>query len=167
MCPAPSSRSLRCILAGVLLAVALAVHAAEPVQLWEEADLRLRPGAKAQVLIRLSIADGYALVGAGVRHATLRPLQLRMQPVEGVRFGAPSYPRPQPAALLAGAPPVPAHTGVVAIRLPVSVPADAKWERTVLRGVVRYQACRAGACAQARALPVAIELEIVRDRPAQ
>ncbi len=164
---ATSSRFLRSLLTGALLTVALAVRAAEPVQLWEEADLRLRPGAKAQVLIRLSIADGYALVGAGIRHATLRPLQLRMQPVEGVRFGAPSYPRPQPATLLADAAKIPAHAGVVAMRLPVSVPADAKWERTILRGVVRYQACRAGTCAPPRALPVAIELEIVRDRPAQ
>ena len=158
---------LRPLLAAALLAVALIARAAEPVQLWEEADLRLRPGASAQVVIRFSIAEGVAVVGAGVRHAALRPLQLRMRPVEGVRFGAPHYPRPRPADLLAGAAPVAAHTGVVAIRLPVSVPADAKWDRRVLRGVVRYQACRAGACEPPRTLPVAIDLEIARETPSK
>ncbi|MCW5620349.1 MAG: hypothetical protein KIS79_04500 [Burkholderiales bacterium] len=156
---------------GILLLIAmllsLAVHAAEPVQLWEEADLRLRPGVSAQVVVRLSVAEGYRLVGAGVQHAQLKGLALRMQPTPGVRFQAPRYPRPQPAPLLAGAPPVPAHEGVIAIRLPVVVAPGTKWRTSMLRGTLQYQACRAGRCEAVRALPVAIEVELLAAQAAK
>lgn len=154
---------------GVLLLVMLSIaaHAAEPVQLWEEADLRLRPGVNAQVVVRLSVAEGYRLVGAGVQHAQLKGLALRMQPTPGVSFQAPRYPRPQPVSLLAGAPPVPAYEGVVAIRLPVRVAPGAKWRRSTLRGTLQYQACRAGGCEAVRALPVAVEVELLAAQTAK
>lgn len=162
----PARAMIRPVLAALLLvltcAIPFGVRAAPPVQLWEEADLRLRPGVNATVIIRLSIAEGFAVVGAGVQHETLRPLQLRMQPAEGVRFGVPAYPRPQPVQLLAGRSGIPAHSGVVAIRLPVQVAANATWSTATLRGALRYQACRAGTCEAPQALPVAIELEAVR-----
>jgi len=151
-----------------LLAVSTATAAAAPpLQLWDEADLRLRTGVNATVLVRVSIAEGYRLVGAGVQHGALRGLQLRMQPAEGVRFGVPSYPRPQPAPLLAGTPAIPAHEGVVAIRLPMQVVPGTKWRTATLRGALRYQACRAGRCDAPQALPVALEVEVVSDTSAR
>jgi len=161
---APRHR-LHAPIALLLALFAFNAAAAPPVQLWEEADLRVRPGVNATVLVRISVAEGYRLVGAGVQHASLRGLQLRMQPAEGVRFGAPRYPRPQPAPLLAGAPAILAHEAVVAIRLPVQVVAGTKWRSATLRGVLRYQACRAGRCDPAQALPVALEIELVSDAP--
>ncbi len=155
--------AVRLWLLAALLLCSVSASATAPVQLWDEADLRLRPGVSARVVIRVSIAEGYAVVGAGVQHAGLRPLQLRMQPTEGVRFGAPSYPRPQPAELLSGSAPVPAHTGVVAIRLPVEVAREAKWKTATLRGVLRFQVCRSGTCQPAQALPVAFEVERVSE----
>jgi len=166
----PGRLRLRRVLAtlvATLVIPAAASREAPPVQLWDVADLRVRPGVTATVAVRLTIAEGHAVVGAGVRHASLRPLQLRMQPAEGVRFGAPSYPRPQPAALLAGAAPVLAHTGVVEIRLPIQVSPEARWSVSTLRGALRYQACRAGRCDAQQALPVTIEVETVREAPAR
>lgn len=151
--------ALRAFILAALSAVALHAGARAPVQLWNEADLRLRPGVRAQVVVRISVAEGHALVGAGVRHQTLRPLQLRMQPAEGIRFGPPAYPPAQPATLPGSAAPVPVHTGVVAIRLPVEVARDASWRSTTLRGVLRYQACGDGTCQAPATLPVAMEVE--------
>jgi hypothetical protein len=155
------------LVALLLTVFAVPAGAAPPVQLWDEADLRLRTGVNATVLVRVSIAEGYRLVGAGVQHGSLRGLQLRMQPAAGVRFGAPSYPRPRPAQLVTDAAAIPAHEGVVAIRLPVQVVAGTKWRTATLRGALRYQACRAGRCDAPQALPVALEVELVGDSPAR
>ena len=54
---------------------------------------------------------------------------------------------------------------MVAIRLPVQVVAGTTWRTAILRGALRYQACRAGRCDAPQALPVALEVELVSDTP--
>jgi DsbC/DsbD-like thiol-disulfide interchange protein len=150
-----------------LLALGLAPPAAlavkQPLRVWEEVYVRVRAGATVQALFHVSVDAGYLVVARAVADAALRPLTLRLKPAAGVQVGDPAYPAPTATASVDGLPEFRAYEGVVGIRVPVTVPKDAKWTRQRLEGVLEYQACTADACTRPATLPVAVEIELRAD----
>jgi DsbC/DsbD-like thiol-disulfide interchange protein len=161
------TQAARRFAAAVLLALALVPAAAlavrQPLRLWEEVYVRVRPGATVQALFHVSVDPGYLIVARPAGDARLRALALQLKPAAGVQVGEPAYPAPTATASVDGLPELRAYEGVVAIRVPVAVPKDAKWTRQRLEGALEYQACTAEGCGRPATLPVAVEIELKTD----
>lgn len=152
----------------MLLGAWQASAAQPPVQLWDEAYVRVRPGATVQARFHLSVAPGFSVVAQDVGpSAGLRPLRLSVPAVAGLRFGAPLYPPASLTLTVPGASEIPAHEGTLAVSLPITVPASADRPPTLIRGTLEYQACSAAGCLPPATLPVRIELELRPSAPAQ
>jgi hypothetical protein len=157
--------------AAVLLAAALcaplqsAIGLQQPVGLWEEVYVRVRPGATVQARFHLSVQSGFFVVARSVAGPPpLRGLTLKMKQAGEVQLGQPVYPAPVANAEISGAPPFEAYEGVIAVSVPLTVPQKATWTTRRLEGTLEYQACSASGCRPPDTLPVAIEVEL---RPAQ
>jgi hypothetical protein len=136
----------------------------EPVRLWEEVYVRVRPGATVQARFHVSVESGYFVVASGIPDASsLHPLALRMKAAPEVQLGQPAYPAPTADAVIEGAPPFRAYEGLIAISLPITAPAAAEWSHRVLQGELQYQICSAAGCREPSTLPVAIEVELTAE----
>jgi hypothetical protein len=138
----------------------------EPVQLWEEVYVRVRPGATVHARFHLSVEPGYFVVGQGPLPSDplLRPLALTMKPAAGLEIGSPVFPPPPANAALEGLPEFPAYEGLIAISLPLTVPKQAAWSKRRLEGRVEYQICTTAGCRPPASLPVTIEVELSPNR---
>lgn len=152
------------LLALGMTAAAWRAAADEPVQLWDEAYVRVRPGATVRVVFHLSVGVGYYVVADGMQSPGLTPLALKVDKMPDITLGAPVYPKPPIARTTEGIAQVRAHAGTVAIGLPVTVSPKATWRTQMLRGTVVYQACSDnGKCQAPASLPVAIEVELRKE----
>jgi hypothetical protein len=158
---------LRRSIAAGLLAAALsaplqpAMGLQQPVGVWEEVYVRVRPGATVQARFHISVEPGFFVVARSIAGSTpLLGLTLRMNQAAEVQLGQPLYPAPTANAEINGVPPFAAYDGVIAVSVPVSVPLKAQWSTRRLEGTLEYQACSTAGCRPPAALPVAIELEL-------
>jgi hypothetical protein len=132
---------------------------------------RVAPGGAARVVVRLTAAEGAAVVAhrpsaagtPGRDSADLVPLTLAF-PGAPFPVRPPAYPPGSPVTLLGSAAPVLAHQGEVVVGSDLRVPRDASSGETRVRVRVVFQVCRDGWCgAPERAL---LEAPLVVDRPA-
>ena len=136
----------------------------EPLQLWDEGSVRVRPGVTVQARLHASVKPGYFIVAPGAPpRSKLRGLTLRIKPVADLKLGRPMYPPETNEADLPGLPPFPAYEGRIAVSLPITVPAKPAWSTRKLEGMLEYQACTAAACDKPATLPVTLEVELTAD----
>jgi DsbC/DsbD-like thiol-disulfide interchange protein len=155
---------MRALLIALLGLLAAAAAAAPPiVQRWDDTYLSLRKGVTVQAALHFTVASGYYLAGGGPGSG-LTPLRLRMTPATGVKIGNSLYPTPTSHRIGSQSRALPAYRGTFAIRVPITVAADARWDSRTLRGTLTYQACTQSECLPVRSLPVGLQLEI---RPAE
>jgi hypothetical protein len=151
---------MRALLIAFFGLLACAAIAAPPiVQLWDDTFVRMRKGVTVQAELRFTVARGYYLAGSGAG-SPLAPLRLRMRPADGVKLGSSLYPTPTPHRIGGQSRNRPAYQGTFAIRLPITVAADAAWDSRTLRGTLTYQPCTSSACLPVRSLPVSLQVEI-------
>ena len=136
----------------------------DPVRLWDEVYVRVRPGATVQARFHFSVQPGYFVVaGHAPASGQLRPLALKMKPTSEVQVGKPGYPASAASASIEGLAEFPVYEGVIAVSVPITVPEKATWTTLRLEGTLEYQACTATGCAEPGVLPVTIEVELKRE----
>jgi hypothetical protein len=151
---------MRTLLIALLGLLGAAAAAAPPiVQRWDDTSVRLRKGVTVQAALHFTVASGYYLAGGGPG-LELSPLRLRMRPVDGVKIGNSLYPAPAPHRIGGQSRVLPAYHGTFAIRVPITVAADARWDSRRLRGTLTYQPCTRSDCLSVRSLPVDLQLEV-------
>jgi DsbC/DsbD-like thiol-disulfide interchange protein len=134
------------------------------LKLWEEGYTTIRAGAATQIVLRASIAEGYAVVARDKR-GKLLPLALKMERAVHLKLGNPVFPEPQTIKLAGESAEVQAYRGTIVITLPVTAPANIDPEPQELKGLLQYQACDSHRCGPAQAIPVEINVRI-RRKPA-
>jgi peroxiredoxin len=102
------------------------------------------PGKRAEVRVRLDVAPGYHVMSDRPSAPTYVPTHVAVQEEPGVRPGEALYPAPGSFALADRA--IATFAGVVEVKVPLEVAADAEPGTRRLRGSVRYQACTASRC---------------------
>lgn len=151
------------------MALALALSGAparaadEPaLELWDERYLTLRAGATAQMTLRATVREGYAVIARAGPGGKLLPLSLRLDKPAQLTVGKPAYPEPEPAArtvpwAAAGAR---VYRGTIVISFPVTAPPGVEPGQHEIKGLLSYQACDTQRCQPAVAYPVELIVTI-------
>ena len=152
---------------GLVLSGVTAANADEQIlQLWDERYLTLRAGATAQMSVRASVREGYAVIARAEPGSTFLALSLELEEAAPLGLGKPVYPESEPGAgIVAGAPAsLRVYRGTIVIRFAVTAPAGVEPGPHVINGLLSYQACDAQRCLPAMAHPVEL-IVTIRDKP--
>jgi DsbC/DsbD-like thiol-disulfide interchange protein len=122
-------------------------------------------GDSVLVAIPIVIADGYHVQANPASSEFLIPLQLVLEPADGIRFGSPRYPRPSALRLEGTTEDLMTYHGTVSISVLVKASGVAAVGRRLLTGSLAYQACDSSRCLFPSSVPLAFAL-IVSDASA-
>jgi hypothetical protein len=151
---------------GLVLSGAAATSADEDaLQLWDERYLTLRAGATAQMSVRASVREGYAVIAQAEPGGKFLPLSLKLQEGGPLSVGQPLYPESEPGVgVVAGASAgLRVYRGTIVIRFSVSAPPRVEPGPHELKGLLSYQACDAQRCLPAVARPIEL-IVTIRDK---
>jgi hypothetical protein len=151
---------------GLALSAAPAASGEEAaLQLWEERYLTLRAGATAQMTVRASVREGYAVIAQADPGGRFTPLSLKLDEGGPLALGKPVYPESEAGGgLVAGAPAsLRVYRGTIVIRFMVSAPAKVDPGPHEIKGLLSFQACDAQRCLPPTASPVELVVTI-RDK---
>jgi DsbC/DsbD-like thiol-disulfide interchange protein len=116
-------------------------------------SLQLTPGKLQTVEIRFRVEPGFHINSHTPHDETLIPTNLRLDPVNGIRVKALSYPAGSPFHLNVGA----GETlGIYQGEFRVSVALTPESQSSTLTGSLHYQACDTASCFPPRMLPIQI-----------
>lgn len=115
------------------------------VSLGSVPSIEIRPGESAWLELTLEVAAEYHIQANEPAGEFLVPLEIVIEPGV-VQAGPPIYPEPELVWIEGQEDPWRVFRGEVTVRIPVEMPADASSGISVLRGVVRYQACSDRLC---------------------
>jgi hypothetical protein len=152
---------------GVALSGAPAASADEAaLQLWDERYVTLRPGATAQMTVRASVREGYAVIARADPGGKFLPLSLKLEGAGPLGLGKPVYPDSEAGTgIVAGAPAsLRVYRGTIVIRFSVSAPRGVGPGPHEIKGLLSYQACDAQRCLPAMARPVEL-IVTIREKP--
>ncbi len=125
-----------------------------------EAALAIVPGGSAESRLRVVVAPGYHVQANPASDEFLIPLQLAIQPRDGLRTGAPTYPPGQPHRLEGTDSDLWIYDGAFELVLPILAAPSASPGEYVLEGSLRYQACDARSCLVPTSVPVEIAVRV-------
>jgi hypothetical protein len=134
----------------------------DPLQVWGEEYVQVRPGKSIEIRVHATISEGYRIVASSARHPNLTPLALKLEPANDLAVGLPAYPEPTPALL--GGRSVSSLAEELEIAVPISVLPRAKEGERLLRGTLRYQACDEKRCRPPASAPVSVSVYVQADR---
>jgi hypothetical protein len=152
---------------GLALSSAPAAGADEAaLQLWDERYLTLRAGATAQMTLRASVGEGYAVIARAGPGGKFLPLSLKLEAGGPLGLSKPVYPESEAGAgIVAGAPAsLRVYRGTILIRFSVTAPRRVDPGPHEIKGLLSYQACDARRCLPAMARPVEL-IVTIRDKP--
>ena len=103
--------------------------------------------------LRFQVVDGFHVNSHTPKSELLIPTNLKLTPAEGIKAGAPEYPKGTEYAFsFEPGEKLDVYTGTFSIKLPVEVtPGD-----HTLVGVLHYQACDHAACYPPKSLPIKV-----------
>jgi len=126
-------------------------------------DISLNPGETTSVAVSITVADGYHVQANPASGEFLIPLELQLDPVEGVGFGKAEYPQATHYRLENSEDILKTYEGTFAVKVPITALQRGAHDVT---GKVRYQACDSKRCLFPSTLPFAFKI-VVGGRPSE
>ena len=126
----------------------------------QEAALSIVPGGSAAGRLSVVVSPGYHVQANPASDEFLIPLQLEIQPRDGLRTGDPTYPPGQPHRLEGTDSDLWIYTGTFELLLPIMAAPSAVPGEYVLDGSLRYQACDSRSCLAPTSVPVEIAVRV-------
>jgi hypothetical protein len=108
------------------------------------------------------VADGYRIQANPASSEFLVPLELRLEPVDGLQVGAPIYPVGQPYRLLGSDARISTYRGEIEISVPLAATDVARPGSHELQGSARFQACNPRVCLFPASVPVAVAVVVTQ-----
>lgn len=142
-----------------------ATVAGQPVVVGERAPVTIQAGAEATLRIPIIVADGYRIQANPASSEFLVPLEIRLEPVDGLQVGAPIYPIGQPYQLLGSEALLSTYRGEIEISVPLTATAVARHGIHEIQGSAHFQACNSRVCLFPGSVPV--RFAIVVTEPVQ
>lgn len=109
-------------------------------------QVTLRPGESSTVVIPLVVRRGYHIQSNPASNEFLIPLELRLEQVDGIRYGSPDYPRGRPYRLEGTDERLMTYHGAVSVTVPLQASSNASRGERLVRGQMSYQACDSRRC---------------------
>lgn len=166
--PRHLTRALSALLIGVALAAPARAQfggGSEPIPPTEElvqvsvSSLTITAGASAEAVVNLTILPGWH-INANPPSPDMIPTQVTVAPHAGVTPGTPVYPQAREEKLSFAEDVVRVYDGTVAVKLPLTIAADAPSGRMKLRGTLAFQSCNNQVCLPPARIPFTIELMV-------
>src|SRR5262245_53271622 len=112
---------------------------------WASPD-KTRRGSSVKATVEMEIPSGLHVQSNKPLDKFLVPTKLEIDAPQGVRFSAPTYPRPLMKNLKFSKTKVAVYEGRAMIRFNVTIPASFSGNSAELKGRLRFQACNDDAC---------------------
>lgn len=123
----------------------------------------VRAGESTTLDVPLVVADGYKVQANPAAADFLVPLELTLEPVDGLEFGDPEYPPSHRHRLQGAEDDLLTYKGRLVIRVPVTASPGASGAVAV-NGSLRYQGCDARRCFFPTSVPVVLEVVVAPNR---
>jgi hypothetical protein len=122
-------------------------------------DVSLHHGETTSVAVSITVADGYHVQANPASGEFLVPLELQLDPVEGLGFGAAEYPKATPYRLENSEDILKTYEGTFAVNVPITA---LKAGALDVSGKVRYQACDSKRCLFPSTVPFAFKIIVAQ-----
>jgi hypothetical protein len=132
-----------------------------PVVVVDVANVTITAGASAIVRIPVTVVDGYRIQANPPSSPFLVPLELRLDPAEGLEFGEPLYPEGQPYRLQGSDEDLSTYRGALEIVLPITATDDDPGSTRTVRGSLHFQACDSRVCLFPASVPVTLTVAVI------
>lgn len=126
-------------------------------------DVSLNAGDRTNVAVSITVADGYHVQANPASGEFLIPLELQLDPVEGLAFGEAEYPKATSYRLENTADVLETYEGTFAVKVPITA---LKAGALDVSGKVQYQACDSKRCFFPSSVPFAFKI-IVGEGPSK
>lgn len=126
----------------------------------ETPGIELKAGGSGEASFKLTIADGYHINANPPSFSYLKATELTVDPSSGITPGKPVYPSSVTRKFAFSKDPLAVYEGQTAIKLPLSVGADAQKGAQMLKGKLRIQACDEEACYPPRTIETSLPVTI-------
>jgi hypothetical protein len=123
-------------------------------------SVEIKAGGSGEVTVNLTVASGYHINANPPTFSYLKATELTVEPGQGVTPGKPAYPASVTRKFSFSNDPLAVYEGETAIRLPVTVAADAMKGQRILKGKLRVQACDDEKCYPPRTLEIAVPVMV-------
>jgi thiol:disulfide interchange protein DsbD len=158
-------RTLIAILGVLLLPIAAVAQFAPPkdaMSVRVTASVKqVVPGRPFEILVTLDIKPPYHVNANPSSEKFLIPTTVRMEPVAGITFGQPQYPKGHAREFaFTGGKKIAVYEGKTVIRIPATAAKTLKSGEVTLRGKVNYQACDEKSCYPPGDLPFSLKLKV-------
>lgn len=120
----------------------------------------LNKGGNGIVKIDVEVAKEFHVQANPASQPNLIPTTLTLDATEGLKTGAPEYPKGEGYKLAGSPTEIMAYGGTFQIKVPVEADAAAKSGKLALNGKLRYQACNEKTCYFPVSVPVSIPVTV-------
>lgn len=124
-------------------------------------DVLLNAGETTDVAVSIAVADGYHVQANPASGEFLIPLEVQLDPVDGVAFGNIEYPEAIPYRLENAEDVLRTYEGTFAVTVPITA---LKAGAVDVNGRVSYQACDAKRCLFPSSVPFAFKIIVEEKR---
>ena len=136
-------------------------QAIDVVTLVPASSVKVKPGASAQIALRVVVKSGYHVQANPVENPSLIPTTLSVDAAESVSVGKPVYPAGRRMRLPGDTQDLVVYDGTFTIALPFRVaPSAVTGAVIILKGALRHQACDDSHCLFPVTLPVALTVTV-------
>ena len=122
----------------------------------ETSNVEIKAGSSGETSIKLTIASGYHINANPPSFSYLKATELNVEPSGGITPGKPIYPSSVTRKFAFSKDPLAVYEGETAIKLPLSLAANAQKGAQTLHGKLRIQACDEEACYPPRTIETSI-----------
>jgi peroxiredoxin len=136
---------------------------AQPVVAVSVAPCTAKPGARAELVVKLTMARGFHVMSNHPSEPTYIPTRIAFEGVAGAALGEPRY--PPPVSFPLGGRSISTFEGTVDVRIPLEIASDAVPGPRRVRGSMRYQACTTTRCLFPASQPLVAEILIAPPGP--
>ena len=126
----------------------------------ETPGVEIKAGSSAEASVKLNIASGYHINANPPSFSYLKATELTVEPGTGITSGTPVYPSSVTRKFAFSKDPLAVYEGETAIKLPLSVAANAQKGAQTLKAKLRIQACDDEACYLPRTIETSIPVTV-------
>lgn len=126
----------------------------------ETPGVEIKAGSSGEASVKLAIASGYHINANPPSFSYLKATELTVEPNAGITPGTPVYPTSVTRKFAFSKDPLAVYEGETAIKLPLSVAANAQKGAQTLKGKLRIQACDEEACYPPRTIETSIPVTV-------
>lgn len=132
-----------------------------PIVTASASTVTLTPGDTTSVELEITIAEGYHVQANPAANEFLIPLEVRIEPADGVASGDPAYPPPRLHRLAGADEDLLTYEGTILVEILVSVAPQVEPGVIEIQGEVEYQACDESRCFMPASIPWTSMLKVV------